>query len=201
MSDQTFFWSRLRWRFRGAWMWPAFAAMTVIGGLILHWLPPVRTGIRPLTGILLATFANLFLIAVAAPWLAKRMAARRGFRPDSAEREVLKDRVGTTLLVTGLAGILAAGLAARPLIVSETEQTERAAQAIYNLVQRSGNEELIRNREAADTVRLAEGYFRICIPDDRRERFSCWFVDSEKSRAEVRRDPSVESNEELFPTR
>ena len=199
MSDQSFFWSRLRWRFRGAWMWPAFIAVTIVGGLLLHWLPPIRTGIRPLTGILLATFGNLILIGAVGPWLAKRMAERRGLPADAAERELLKDRVGTILLFTGLAGILAAGLAARPLIVSETEQTERAAQAVYDLVQRSGDEELIRNREAADSVRLREGYFRICIPDDRRERFSCWYVDSERSPAQVRRDPSVESNAELYP--
>jgi hypothetical protein len=198
MSDQSFFWSRLRWRFRGAWMWPAFATVTLGGGLLLHWLPPVRTGIRPLSGILLATFGNLFLIGLVGPWLTRRLAVRRGLRPEDAERDVLQDRVGTALLLIGLVGILAAGLAARPLIVSETEQTERAAQAVYDIVERSGNAELVRNRDAADSIRLREGYFRICIPDDDRERFNCWFVDSKESPAKVVKDRSVEPNGEAY---
>ena len=47
-----------------------------------------------------------------------------------AQVEVLTDRVGTGLLVASLVGVLAAGLAARPLVVAETDARERAANAI-----------------------------------------------------------------------
>ena len=42
-----------------------------------------------------------------------------------AQVEVLTDRVGTGLLVASLVGVLAAGLAARPLVVAETDARER----------------------------------------------------------------------------
>jgi hypothetical protein len=194
MSDQTFFWHRLRWRFRGAWMWPAFAAVTLGEGILLWRLPPVGTGLNVIEGVLLATFGNLVLVAAVAPWLAKRLAARRQPPPDETEREVLKDRVSTGLLLAGVLGVVASGLAARPLVVNETEETERAASALFDYVQRSGNEELQRNNEAANSVRLGDGYFRICIPQDDREGFYCFFVDANKKPVEVVKDPSEEPN-------
>ena len=33
--------SRFRWRRRGAWLWPAFVALTVVDAAIGHLLPPV----------------------------------------------------------------------------------------------------------------------------------------------------------------
>ena len=38
-----------------------------------------------------------------------------------AQREVLTDRIGTGLLAASVVGVLAAGLAARPLVVAETD--------------------------------------------------------------------------------
>ena len=42
--------------------WPAFIAVTLIDGLILHLLPPIGTGVDLIPAILLATFGNLILI-------------------------------------------------------------------------------------------------------------------------------------------
>lgn len=178
-------------------MWPVFAAVTAVDGLLLHLLPPVRTGVDPIPALLLATFGNLILVGLAAPWLARRIRARRGATPgapEEAEREVLTDRAGTGLLLAGVLGVLAAGLAARPTVVSETEATEEAARAIHRYVQRSGNEELIRNEETAHTDRLADGYFRICIARDERGRWFCYFVDTRREPTEIVRDPSAEPN-------
>jgi hypothetical protein len=96
--------------------------------------------------------------------------------------------------VAGLAGVIAAGLAARPLVVAETDDRERAAEAILGVIDRSGNEELIRNKETAQTARLAEDYFRTCIAHDDRRRFWCYFIDTSGSRVEIVRDPSALPN-------
>ena len=95
--------------------------------------------------------------------------------------EVLTDRVGTGLLVASVVGVLAAGLAARPLVVAETDARERAADAILGVIDHSGNPELIRNKETAQTARLADGYFRTCIARDDRRRFWCYFIDREQA--------------------
>jgi hypothetical protein len=194
MSDQTFFWHRLRWRFRGAWMWPVFTAVTLGEGVLMWRLPPVGTGLNLIEGVLLATFGNLVLVAALAPWLANRLAARQRPGPGETEREVLKDRVSTGLLLAGVFGCLASGLAARPSVVVETEAREQNAEAVRDFVLASGNDELIRNLETANTVRLGEGYFRTCIARDDRERFFCVFVDTDRSPPRVVKDPSAESN-------
>jgi hypothetical protein len=179
-------------------MWPAFIVVTFVDGLILHLLPPVRTGVALIPGILLATFGNLILIGAVAPWLARRMWARRPpaepGAPPRAQLEVLSDRVGTGLLVAGVLGIVAAGLAARPTVVSETEDTERNAEAFRAFVLHTGDDELIRNLETANTARLGEDYFRTCIARDDRRRYFCAFVDTSRDPARVQPDQSAEPN-------
>ena len=197
MNQEERFWpARLRWRLRGATMWPAFIALTLLDGVLLHLLPPVRTGVDLIPGILIATFANLILIGAVAPLLARRISASRPGppAPQQAAREVLVDRIGTGLLAAGVLGVLAAGLAARPVVVSETEETEQNAQAVRAHVLRSGDQELLRNLETANTIRLAEGYFRTCIARDDRRRHYCLFVNTAESPAGITRDPSEEPN-------
>ncbi|MEA2333421.1 MAG: hypothetical protein QOH58_3559 [Thermoleophilaceae bacterium] len=196
--EQRFWPARMRWRLRGAWMWPSFIAITLLDGLLLHLLPPVGTGVDLIPGILLATFGNLILVGVLGPWLARRTwRYRRAADPASppkAQLEVLSDRIGTGLLVAGVFAVVAAGLAARPTVISETESTEENARVVRDLVLQSGNAELIRNLETANTIRLAEGYYRTCIARDDRRRNFCVFVDTNKEPTDVVRDSSAEPN-------
>jgi hypothetical protein len=205
--SERFWTSRLRWRLRGAMQWPAFVVLTLADALVIDLLPPISTtgvdaGLNFVEGLLIATFGNLFLIAAAAPFLAKRLTVRRrsvaaaegGAEPSAAELDVLRDRVATGLLVVGLAATLAAGLANRPVIVSETEATEDAGRAVLDYVERSGDDELRRNVETANIKRLGDDYFRVCVARDERDRFVCLFVDTSVDPPEVKRDPSGESN-------
>jgi hypothetical protein len=204
-SNERFWATRLRWRLRGAWMWPAFVALTLADGVLLHLLPPVRLGVRSdgmtvIFGIIVATFGNLFLIGVVAPWLARKLAARADSSvPRDVRLEMLRDRVGTALLAAGLLGVLAAGLGSRPVVVSETEATEENARAVKSFVEASGDRELIRNLETANTIKLGEGFFRTCIARDDRRRAFCLYVDTDKQPTEVRRDPSAQPNSDFLP--
>jgi hypothetical protein len=205
-SGDRFWTRRLRWRLRGATQWPAFAILTVVDAAVIDLLPPISTsdgtGLNFIEGLLIATFGNLFLVGAAAPWLARRLASRRAAAlatagappPTEAERDVLRDRTATALLVAGLAAVVVAGLANRPVIVSETEATEAAGRAVLAYVDRSGSDELRRNAETANIVKLGDDYFRVCIARDERDRFFCLFVDTAKNPPEVVRDPSGEPN-------
>jgi hypothetical protein len=196
--DERFWPARIRWRLRGAWMWPTFVAVTLVDGLILHLLPPVGTGVDLIPAILLATFGNLILIGAIAPWLARRTWNRRPAAepgaPPRAQLEVLSDRIGTGLLVATIVGVIAAGLAARPTVVSETEDTEANAKAFRSLILNSGDDELIRNLETANTVRLGEDFFRTCVARDDRRRYFCAFVDTSRDPPDVDVDGSAEPN-------
>jgi hypothetical protein len=199
-SGERFWTSRIRWRLRGATVWPVFVATTLLDGLILDLLPPVATtGLNYLEGVLIATFGNLFLIGALAPFLTKRLAQRPQVVPAAGAAaevrvELLRDRVGSALLAAGVLASFASGLANRPLIVSETEASEQNARVVQDYVNRSDDEELRRNIETANTIRLGEGYFRTCIARDDRTRFVCLLVDTEREPVEVRRDPSAVPN-------
>jgi len=203
-SDERFWARRLRWRLRGATQWPVFVLVTLLEGLILDALPPIAfRDMDFVLGVLIATFANLLLIGVGAPLLAKRLIARRpASQPEAAgpaevEREVLQDRIATVLLAAGLGATLVSGLANRPVIVSETEATEENARAVREFVNGSNSEELRRNIETANTVRLSDGFFRTCIARDDRRRFVCVFVDTRDEPTRIRRDSSEEPNSAL----
>src|ERR687894_300122 len=98
--------ARLRWRMRGAWLWPAFFGLTLADGLLITLLPPYDwTPPGFVGGLLLAGFANLLLLAVVAPFARQRLRRRRRDLP----RPVAFDYAGTALfcaltLVLVLAG-------------------------------------------------------------------------------------------------
>jgi hypothetical protein len=214
-SDRRLWARRLRWRLRGGWQWPAFAVFTLGDGLLLHFLPPLSSGVDVIPGVILASFVNLFLIGAVAPWLARRMVASRQaptsvaepVSPNGATRgaaasapgppyEVVLDRVATALLAAGALGLTAAGLASRPLIVSETEATTLNARVVRGYVLAHGAPEYRRNVDAANTIRLAEGYFRTCVPANDRRRAWCLFVDTTPRPPRVREDTSPTPNDD-----
>lgn len=172
--------------------WPAFVLFTLLDGVVIWLLPPsVIEEPNLIVGVLAATFGNLVLIGAVAPFLARRMAERES---DEVGREVLQDRIATIALAIGLLACLVSGLANRPVIVSETEATEEVGRQLRAYVERSGSDELRRNLETANTIRLSDGYFRVCIARDDRRRYFCLFIDTDKDPTEVRRDPSAQPN-------
>jgi hypothetical protein len=197
VSSEVFWTRRLRWRLRGALMWPAFAIFTIADGLVLHYLPPNTTGVKLIPGIIIASFANLFLIGAIANWITRRLVARErrvhtAERREPLPREVLLDRTATILLSLAAAGLLAAGLGNRPVIVSETNATHEAAVRAEHFVLAHGTPQARANLQDANTKRLAAGYFRICVNLDNRAKAFCMFVDTNKNT--VVRDPDERPN-------
>jgi hypothetical protein len=205
MEQSEHLWARrLRWRIRGAWQWPAYAVLTLLDAVILHELPPVSGGVGFVPGLIVSSFGNLFLMGVVAPWLGRRLAERDVANggngvPLSVKIEVLKDRSAAVLLGVATLGLVAAGLAARPLVVSETEDTERNAELVQRHVLADAPHEIQRNLDTANTVKLEDGYFRTCVNYDERDRAYCVFVDVNAEPPTVVRDPSTLPNQEFKP--
>jgi hypothetical protein len=201
-SDERFWTRRLRWRLRGAWQWPAFAVLTVVDGLIIHELSPTGADLDFFLGVILASFGNLFLVGVLAPWLARRL-VDRGRRTEvatgvaGAPAEVVHDRTGTALLCAGAAALLVSGLALQPVIVSETDATEENARVVQAYVEAHASEEVRRNLGTANTIRLGEGFFRTCIALDDRTQAYCLQVDVNEEPPFVREDPNPVPNDEF----
>ena len=201
MAAEERFWTRrLRWRLLGAWRWPVFALAVVVDATILHELPPVNAietnpgELNWPVALILSAFGNLALLACAdaIARFAQRKRAERGI--DDPHLEVTLDRGAVVAMAVGVVGVLASGLAARPVAVTATKATQTNARVVREWVIAHAPEEYKRNLDTANTARLADGYFRTCIADDSRTRFLCLFVDTKKKPPEVVRDPSQEPN-------
>src|SRR4051794_33586690 len=55
---------RLRWRLRGAWLWPAFVVVTLLEIPLLHWLPLAGERTSAIGALLLAGTLNLIAVAL-----------------------------------------------------------------------------------------------------------------------------------------
>ena len=86
--------SRLRWRLRGAMLWPAFVAAVVVEAVLLDRLPVSGDdGPGLFAAVLLAGFANLVVVAVAAPLAGRWLRRRRPGMPSV----IATDRAGAVL--------------------------------------------------------------------------------------------------------
>lgn len=182
--------ARLRWRMRGAWLWPAFFGLTAVDGALIALLPPYEGTPRgAIGGVLLAGFANLAVVAVIGP-LAGLALRRR--RPD-LPRVVANDYAGSVLLFVLTAGLLAAGLAHRP-----AEAAERGDEAaVVEAAERYVTTQAPRWRpglDRLDAVQLAPEVYRACVPGADPRRSLCMIVDTDQRPAGLTRDDSMEPN-------
>ena len=178
-------------------MWPTFAVLTVAEGFVMHQWPPIGTRVPDvIIGTILALFANIFLVGAVAPFIAKRLIARdrRGGR-ERFPAEVYLDRAATALLVLGFAGALAAGLANIRVSTAETDALKEAGDRAEAYVNAHADAEVRARLEGANSARLGEGFFRVCVPRIDARRQYCMFVDTRKDT--VREDPSTLPNEQF----
>jgi hypothetical protein len=193
--EERFWTHRLRWRLRGnSWLWPAFGGAVVVDAAILHFLPPVGSehqinapaGLNLIGDAIVAGFANLFLVAVVAPWLARRLTERDVPEGDlPPPYEVHFGRTAAILMAVGAFGLVVAGLGNRPLIVSETKAQQTNAELVRDYVLNHGSAEMKRNLETANTVLLSSNFFRTCIANDHRTSYWCFFVDTKADPAKL----------------
>jgi hypothetical protein len=182
--------ARLRWRMRGAWLWPAFFACCAVDGALIALLPPWEGAPGdPIGAVLLAGFANLVAIAVLGP-LAGLALRRR--RPD-LPRVVATDYAGAAVVLALAAGLLAAGLAHRPAAAAERGDEAAMLAATHEFV-RSQAAEWRPGLDRVDAVRLAPDVYRACVPGDDPRRWLCLIVDTDQRPAGVTRDNSMEPN-------
>jgi hypothetical protein len=208
VATHEHFWTRrLRWRLIGAWRWPLFVVLTFADALIVTQLPPTGTRALFFPALFICSFANLFLIGAVAPWLARRIEARRGTAaappsfPPADHRELLVDRIAVAALVIATVGLVVAGLGNQKTSVCVTDRICGAGSAVRAFVDAHAPPEVRGRVDAANAHATQEdGFFRICVPYEDARRQYCMFVDAKKKPPEVVRDRDTRPNEVYFRT-
>ena len=166
--------TRMRWRMRGAWLWPAFVVLTVAEGVALDVLPIAGDGPGGVVpGVLLAGFANLIAVATIAPLAGRRLRRRRPDLP----RVIADNYAGTALLCAIAAAIVGLGLVHRPTVVAEHAAAGAVAGAVHDYVvaqapaYRGGI-------DAAEAVRVEQDLYRACVPGPDPKRWLCLYVNT-----------------------
>jgi len=183
--------TRLRWRMRGAWLWPCFAMLTLADGLLLHRLPVSGEGPGTFVGaVLVAGFVNLFLVAVLAPLAGRWLRRRRADLP----KMIADNYAGTALVVTATVAVLVAGLAHRPALRAERQAEAEAALSAQRYVAREGDPKYHAGLPLVDVIRIREDVYRSCVPGPDQRRWLCLFVDTAQEPAGISRDPDQVPN-------
>ena len=181
---------RLRWRMRGAWQWPAFAALTLLDAVLLTRLPFYDEGPGTfVAGVLVAMFFNLLAVAVVGPLLGLRLRRRRPDLP----RVIASDYSSTAVLVVMSALLLAGGLLHRPAVAAERADVAAEAGSTRDFVVRQ--EPGYRNGLASmDAMRVEEDLYRSCVPGPDPQRWLCLFVTTDQSPPGITVDPDRAGN-------
>jgi hypothetical protein len=180
---------RLRWRLRGAWQWPAFAALTVVDAALAAWLPWTGEGADAIGAFLFAAFVNLIAIAVLAPFRGMALRRRRRDLPFM----IARDYAATGLLVfIGLA-LLAGGVLHRSALNAERAD-ERAVLVAVHTYLSTENPRLVPALETLDSRKLEDDNYRACIFPPHERLPLCFFVNTNQSPAGITRDPTRATN-------
>ena len=186
--------ARLRWRWRGALLWPAFAVLTLVDALLLTVLPIAGDRGTPFVGgLLLAMTFNLILVAVVAPLLALWLRRRRPDLP----KVVAQDMTGTVLVGVVTLGFLIGGLIHAP-VRAEAER-DFAAQyvAARDYAHTRAPAQFRDGVDGMTTLKMEDELYRTCVPGDDPKRWFCMYVSTESSPPGITVDRNRESNASL----
>jgi hypothetical protein len=184
-------WSRLRWRRRGAWLWPTFVGATVADAVIGSTLPPSGEGEALVAAGVVGLAANLIGV-VAISWPAA--AVLRHYRRDLPVI-VARDYAGTTVVAVITVAILAIGLAHHSAVLHDRRALQDAIVRAQAFIGDRAPAEFRRNLQWISTFAIQPGsVYRACVPSLDGRRTYCVIVDTTEPFARSVRFGGYESN-------
>jgi hypothetical protein len=152
--------TRIRWRRRGAWLWPLFIALTIADAVIGHALPPQGETQSLVAAALLACVLNLIAVVLCTR---PAGAALRRFRPD-LPRVVARDYAGRGLIVAVAVALAMAGLLHHPTIIAHQRVMRDAIGRAQAWIGDRAPAEFRRNVQFVNAFMIDTGIYRICVP-------------------------------------
>jgi hypothetical protein len=165
--------ARMRWRRRGAWLWPAFAAAIVVDAVLGHALPPSGETQTVLAAALAGCVLNLIAVVLLSRPVG--MLIRRA-RPD-LPKVVARDYGGTVVVLTVTAVLLLAGVLHRPSVLEHKRAMQDAIVRAQAWIGARAPAEFRRNVEFVSIFAIEPGnIYRTCVPSEDRTRTYCVIV-------------------------
>jgi hypothetical protein len=186
---------RMRWRMRGAWLWPAFVVLTVLEMGLLHWLPIAGESSGFVASLLLAGCLNVGAVAFLGGLGGIALRRRRRDLP----KVVADNYAGLAALGGVAAALLVAGLLHRPELNAHREAFVLQSAAVRLWVEAHGDAYARAHVDRADSVLVDEDLYRTCVPGPDPRRWLCLVIDTSQRPPHVRRDASRESNASQNP--
>jgi hypothetical protein len=165
--------ARTRWRWRGAWMWPAFVVLAIADGWIGQALPvnPPRQSV--ISGIVVGLVLNLICIVVLSPPVGALLRRVRGDLPVAIARNYAG--VLCVLLVT--AGFVGIGLAKRSTIMHDSATMHDAVVRAAAYIGDHAPAPFAARADHLDVVAIQEGsIYRVCVDNAAGTRYYCVVV-------------------------
>jgi hypothetical protein len=186
--------ARTRWRRRGAWLWPSFAALTLADAVIGHQLPPAGDGQTLVAAGLLGCALNLIGVIVLS-WPAGGLVRR--VRPD-LPAVVARDYGGTTVVLVVSIALLVAGLSHRASVLADREAMREAVVRAEAWIGDRAPDQFRANVTALSVFTIEPGrIYRACVPSTNGARTYCVVVDDRQPFASSVRPAGYEPNSAL----
>jgi hypothetical protein len=164
---------RLRWRRRGAWLWPIFIATVLVDAALGHFRPPAGDT----ESLPAAAIAGLALNLLAVLFLSRPLGMLlRRIRGD-IPRVVARNYAGTTVVLAVTIALLAAGLVHHATVASDEAAMRDATLRAQAWIGDRAPAEFRRNARLSDTFVIQQGsIYRTCVPSDHGTRSYCVIV-------------------------
>jgi hypothetical protein len=165
--------ARIRWRQRGAWLWPTFVAATALDGVIGHALPQAGEAQSVAGGLVMALVLNVLAVLLLSRPLG---AALRRLRSDLPVL-VARNYGGTCAVAAMAAVLLAAGLLHRPTVIARQRALEDAVTRAEAFIGDRAPAPFRENVTHLDTFTIQPGsIYRTCVPSVDGTRTYCVIV-------------------------
>jgi len=165
--------ARTRWRWRGAWMWPAFVVMAIADGWIGHALPINPPSQSVISGVVVGLVLNLICIVVLSPAIG---ALLRRVRPDLPVA-IARNYAGVLCVLLVTAGFAGIGLAKRSTITHDSAAMHDAIVRAAAYIGDHAPPPFAARADHLDALVIQEGsIYRVCVHNQMGTRYYCVVV-------------------------
>jgi hypothetical protein len=164
---------RVRWRRRGAWLWPVFIAATVVDAVLEHLRPPAGLAQSVASAALVGLVLNLLAVLLLSRPLGALLRRVRRDLPGV----VARNYAGTAVVLAVSASLLLAGVVHHSSVVANEMALRDATVRAEAWIGDHAEPEFRRNVGLANTFAIEPGsVYRTCVPGRDARRSYCVIV-------------------------